>query len=262
MRKLLVANWKENPKTEREAIALFASAVKAQTSKNVQTVICPPFVYLEKLADIARTLKGRNRIALGAQDVFWEKEGPYTGEISPIMLKNLGVEYAIVGHSERRRFMGETDEMVNKKVKCTLAGGLRVILCVGEELSVRKKGNAAARRYVSDRLRNALRGIQNSKVRNLIVTYEPPWAISNGSGVGDNAGSADVRAMALFIKKQVSLLFKSPIANRQSLVLYGGSVNNKNIGDYLQYKEIDGALVGGASLKADEWKKIAHFNKQ
>lgn len=254
MQKLLIANWKENPKTGNDAVALFRAATKMKTSKDAKTVICPPFVYLEKLANVAQVSKGKNRVALGAQDVFWENEGSYTGEISPLMLKNLGVEYVIVGHSERRQWLGETDAMINKKIRAALETGLRVVLCVGESANIRKKGVVAAQNFVKGQLIKDLKDISfdAKKSDRFTVAYEPIWAI----GTGRNANPADARTMAIFIKQQLSFFSKSPIANRQSLVLYGGSVNGNNVGDYIQFDEVDGALVGGASLKTEEWKKI------
>jgi len=251
MRKIFIANWKENPKTEREAVALFRAAATVKTSKDANIVVCPPFVYLEKLAGVARSLKGKNRAALGAQDVFWENEGPYTGEISPAMLKDLGIGYVIIGHSERRR-LGETDEMVNKKIRAAIASGLRAVLCVGESVNIREKGVPAARKFIKNQLAEDLKNIPFDKKTpsRLIVAYEPIWAI----GTGRNAGPADARAMAVFIKKQTYLISRTSYLAFP--VLYGGSVNGENIGGYMQFEEIDGALVGGASLKEDEWKKI------
>jgi triosephosphate isomerase len=250
MQKLLIANWKENPKTEKEAVALFGAAMKAKTSKGIKTIICPPFVYLEKLSSIAQSSKGNHHIAIGAQDVFWENEGPYTGEISPAMLKDAGVGYVIIGHSERRR-LGETDAMVNKKIRAALSAGLRVVLCVGESAEVRKKGIAAAQTFVKNQLAKDLKGISRLMMRDkFIIAYEPIWAI----GTGRNANPDDARIMAIFIKQQLTLAFH--ILGATCKVLYGGSVSGRNIGDYIQYKEVDGALVGGASLKAAEWRKI------
>ncbi len=259
-KKILIANWKEHPKSGREAVKIFGAAMRAKTPKNIKTVVCPPFVYLEKCASTAvRRPNAKGRAALGAQDVFWKDEGPYTGEVGPAMLRALGVAYVIIGHSERRRWLGETDAMVNKKIGAALGAGLRVVLCVGEPAGVRKKGIAAAQKFVKDQLAKDLRGISSDKkiARRVVVAYEPIWAI----GTGDSADPADVRAMAVFIKKQLSFLFKSPAASRRSFVLYGGSVNGKNIADYLQYEAVDGALVGGASLKADEWKKMVEAIK-
>ncbi len=232
MKKLLVANWKMNPATEREAVVL----ARASDRKNV--VICPPLVYVS-------SVKGQvSKAKVGAQDVFCEEKGAYTGEISPAMLKNLGVKYVIIGHSERRKWLHETDEMINKKIKAALKAGLKVILCVGEPWPVRKKGLAAAKQFVKAQLKKDLKFLHsNSYILNsrLIVAYEPIWAI--GTGRADKP--ADAVEMSKFIKN----LLRVP-------VLYGGSVDGKNAENFLKYKEINGALVGGASLKAGEFNKI------
>jgi triosephosphate isomerase len=256
MSKLIVFNWKENPRTAREAERIFA-AVKntAKRAKDNEVVVCPPLVYL---GSFSPSLRGKI-LSLGAQNVFWENGGAYTGEISADMLKQFGVRYVIIGHSERRRFLGETDEMVNKKVRAALAAGLRVILCVGEPSAVRNKGVAAAKRYIKNQLTKDLQNIVNCsptgasakagklKIENLVVAYEPIWAI----GTGKNATADDAREMAIFIKDTIRSAY-----SLLSRVLYGGSVSGKNAADYINCTEIDGVLVGGASLKADEVGKI------
>lgn len=252
MQKLIVFNWKENPQTVREAKQIFAVATRATThsrNKN-KVVICPPSMYLGSFF----SEKNRGSVLLGAQNVFWENEGAYTGEIGSGMLMKLGVRYVVVGHSERRRHLHETDEMVNKKVCASLASGLRVILCVGEPLAVRKKGIVAAKRYVKEQLKKDLKNIRNSKldIRNLVIAYEPIWAI----GTGKNATSEDAREMAVFIKDEASSLLRSPKGTSSLRILYGGSVSGKNVIDYVSCNEIDGVLVGGASLKAKEVRKI------
>jgi triosephosphate isomerase len=250
MDKLLIANWKENPGTEKEALALLRAVLKIKTKKDIQTVICPPFIYLEKCAGIAAAARGKDRPALGAQDVFWEDKGPYTGEVGPAMLKALGVQYVIIGHSERRQWLGETDAMINRKIRAALGAGLHIVLCVGESGEVRKKGVAAAQKFVKSQLDKDFKGISRATAGDkLIIAYEPIWAI----GAGRPASPEDAVLMARFIKK--SLVSKLRIAGLR--VLYGGSVNSGNIADFVQYREVDGALVGGASLSAGEWKKMA-----
>ncbi len=239
MQKLVVANWKENPKTEKQALALFRAVAKVKPANGVEVVICPPFIYLERIADVRRCEKKRH-IVLGAQDVFWQEKGEFTSEVGPQMLKSLGVRYVIVGHSERRKWLKETDAMINKKVKRALRDGLRVILCVGESLSIRKKGIAAARKFVEGQLKKDLVGVPRARLSYVAVAYEPIWAI----GTGRNARPEDAAFMADAIKK---------FAPR---MLYGGSVDSKNIADYVQYNQISGVLIGGASLKAGEFKKI------
>jgi triosephosphate isomerase len=244
-KKMIVANWKENPASTGSALRLFkAVAVAATQKKNVTVVICPPYIFLEEIVRVYRRLRGgKTNLAIGAEDVFWEEKGPFTGAVGPKMLAALGVRYVIVGHSERRKWYKETDAMVNKKVKLAVRDGLAVILCVGESLAVRKKGAATAEAFVKKQLKEDLQGVRQG---NIIIAYEPIWAI----GTGRNDSPEDAAAMARCIKKAVEKTFK------KVKVLYGGSVNGVNARDYIQLKDIDGALVGGASLKADEFKKI------
>ena len=234
--KLLIANWKMNPQTEQQAIRL----ARAEDQKGI--VICPPFPFLDGV-------KGKLKKAeLGAQDLFWEDPpggGPYTGEVSVLMLKRLGARYVIIGHSERRRWLGETDEMINRKVLSAARGGLKVILCVGEPLSVRKKGLNAAKQFVKSQLRKNLKSVRSP----VIVAYEPIWAI--GTGKPDHP--EDTLKMVRFIRE---------VAGFSRRVLYGGSVTSQNVKSFLCYKEIYGALVGGASLKAQEFRKIITIVKK
>ncbi len=225
----------------------------AEKSQNkAKIIIVPSFVYLSEIAGLLK----RTKVKLGAQDVFWENSGTYTGEISSKMLKNLGVEYVIVGHSERRKFLDETDEMINKKVLAALKAGLKVILCIGEieRTTNNKQLTTQEKNFVKKQLEKDLKGIKKllgvgrkSLVSNLAIAYEPVWAI----GAGRSDTPEDAAEMIKFIK--------SLIVNHFSLitpVLYGGSVDSKNIKNFIQYKEIDGVLVGHASLKRGEIKKI------
>ncbi|MBI2514820.1 triose-phosphate isomerase [Candidatus Wolfebacteria bacterium] len=254
MRKLIVFNWKMGPPSLAQAKRLLTHNLQQTIkNKNGEIVICPPFIYLSGLSSV---VSRQSLVKLGAQDVFWENRGAYTGEISPAMLKNSKVDYVIVGHSERRRHLGETDEMINKKVLAALRAGFKVILCVGEPArELRIKNNElrmkAAKNYVKNQLERDLRGIHNSKfiIRNsLIVAYEPIWAI----GTGVPAEPENVREMIQFIKKLLITNYHLLIPK----VLYGGSVDSRNIADFLKYPEIDGALVGGASLKSAEVRDI------
>jgi triosephosphate isomerase (TIM) len=248
LQKLIAGNWKEHPKTEAQALALFKAVAKGKRPHGVEAVICPPFVYLEGIAREFKKMPraAKARLALGAQDVFWEEQGAFTSEVGPKMLRSLGVRYVILGHSERRKFAKETDAMINKKIALALRDGLKVILCVGEPPAVRRKGIAAARAFVRGQLLKDLKGIA-PKSGAIAIAYEPIWAI----GTGKNDLPEDARAMAAFIKSLLKL--RKHIKVR---FLYGGSVNGANAGDYVQLEEIDGALVGGASLKAEEFKKI------
>jgi len=249
MRKLLAANWKENPKSEKAALELFKRTSRGFAGKNISIVICPPFLFLEKIADEFRRGRLGKNVLLGAQDIFWEEQGPYTSEIGPKMLKALGLRYVIVGHSERRTWMHETDAMINKKIKLALRDGLDVILCVGEPFAVRKKGVSAAAAFITAQLKKDLAGISRSayKKGSVTVAYEPIWAIGSGRA----AKPDDIVAASAHIKRA---LREKGFA--KALVLYGGSVTSKNVADFVQLDEIGGALIGGASLKADEFRKM------
>lgn len=235
--KLIVANWKMNPLTVTEAARL----ARAEDKRGV--VIAPPAPFLAGVHDVLVRAK------LGAQDVFFEMKGAYTGAVAPAMLTSLGVRYVIIGHSERRA-QGESDAMVKKKVQLALAKHLTVILCVGEPWSVRKKGMAAAKRFIARQLRMALKGVIRSPLRTarLIIAYEPVWAI--GTGKADHPLAA--AAIATFIKKLLATRYVLHTAR----VLYGGSVTPHNAAAFLREKSIDGALVGGASLRPRDFMKI------
>ncbi|HEX4103926.1 MAG TPA: triose-phosphate isomerase [Candidatus Paceibacterota bacterium] len=246
MSKLLAANWKENPKTEKDALKLFREVGRAADDK-VQVVLCPPFIYLDELAHAFKKIACKKHLALGAQDAFWQEKGPFTSEVGPRMLKALGARYVIIGHSERRKWAKETDAIINKKIKLARADGLKVILCVGEPLAVRKKGIPAAQKFVAAQLSKDFAGLKPRDRAHIIVAYEPIWAI----GTGRYDEPEDARGMAEFIKRK--------LGKPAPIVLYGGSVTSKNVADYVQYSSIDGALVGGASLKAAEFKKIINI---
>ncbi len=258
-KKLIVGNWKMNPPTYKEAEEL-AQAVIKSSPKKVDVVLCPPFVWLE---GIKHQVSG---IKLGAQDVFWEEAGAFTGEVSAAMLKNSNVDYVIVGHSERRHNLAETDAMVNKKVLAALKAGLHVILCVGESKEVRRKGIPAAKRFVERQLREDLSGINfppkadpplaenlKPKTFNLSIAYEPVWAISGGDTTHAADDPKNAVEMIHFIKSLLPTTYYLPPTVR---VLYGGSVNAKNAASFLRQPEIGGALVGGASLKPREFLGI------
>ena len=251
MKKLIVANWKMNPLSPKEAETLFSAIPnsKFQIPNSLELIICPPFIYLETLSRLLKSKNHKLKAKLGAQDCFWENPpagGAYTGEISPLMLKNLGVEYVIVGHSERRNYLGETDEMVDKKIKAVLKAKLKPILCIGETEKERKEGKTF--QVLKRQLNGALINSSTHQLINLITAYEPVWAI----GTGNYCQPKEAVEMIKFIKKVLNSKFY--ILN--SKVLYGGSVDSKNIADYLKYPEIEGALVGGASIKINEFQKI------
>lgn len=244
-KKLIIFNWKSNPHNAASALKLARKVENAiPAKKNIEIVIAPPFLFLEDVGKIIKKAK------LGAQDAFWGDVGPYTGEISWHQEKHLKVKYVIVGHSERRKFLNETDKMINKKVLAALKAGLKIILCVGENLSIRKRGKKAVENFIKSQLQKDLKGLSGvkSQMSNVIVAYEPIWAI----GAGHSDTPRDAYNMIQFIKKTLNSKFS--ILNPR--VLYGGSISGKNIKDFVQYKEIDGFLVGNASLKQKEFDRI------
>ena len=242
--KLIAANWKMNPASLKEAVRLAGSC----DGKGV--IIIPPFVFLSAVGGILK------KAELGAQNVFSEDDGAWTGEISLRQLNGLGVQHVIIGHSERRK-LGEDDKLIGQKVFAALKHDFRIILCVGEHWDVRKKGKQAAYNFVKKQLVADLAGIRHSKFKvqnsRLIVAYEPIWAI----GTGKNDDPEDAAEMAFFIKEILATRFSLLTAK----VLYGGSVTARNASGFLGRPEIDGVLVGGASLRAGEFKRIITAGK-
>lgn len=219
---------------------ILAGTKKAMSRTEI--VICPPFVWL---TDFSHKIK--KGVEWGAQDVFWENEGAYTGEISPKMLKNSGVNYVIVGHSERREHLGETDEVIKKKVKAALALGLKVILCVGE----RDRSEPDFQDFVKNELQADLAGLSARLAKNLLIAYEPLWAV----GTGNAAEPDDIFEMATYIRRSVfDILGKH--AAYETPILYGGSVDENNAAAFLRARGVNGLLVGGASLEAKEFTGI------
>lgn len=250
--KTIIANWKMNPVTADHARDLLGEVWKESKHvlSHVQLIVAPPFLYLPGLAH--EYARHGEHIGFAAQDVFWEETGAYTGEVSPLMVKSLPAEYAIIGHSERRIHLKESDAMIQKKVDAALRAGLKVVLCVGEPT---RKGKSAqwAKNYVKRQLQKdlahtqMLRGISNG-ARDIMVAYEPVWAI--GTGLSDTP--KDALEMTLFIKDLLTAKF----GLHGVRVLYGGSVSDENAASFLGVDEIDGALVGGASLKPEEFGRI------
>ena len=249
-KKLIIMNWKMSPSTLREAKGLISILKTKHLIPNTEIVVCPPFEYLSDVAGLIN----KTKIKLGGQNVFYKDRGAYTGEISPKMLKNLGVKYVIIGHSERRA-MGETDGIINKKVIAALKDGLKVILCVGEQARGKAQGaKREAEKTIKEQLQKDLKGIGNWKLEigNLAIAYEPIWAISSNKNAEQDTPK-DAAEMSKFIKKYL----KSYFLNLKSApVLYGGSVNSKNVLDFIKQKEINGALVGHASVDKKELTKI------
>ncbi|HLR34322.1 MAG TPA: triose-phosphate isomerase [Tissierellales bacterium] len=244
---MIAGNWKMN-KTLDEALELVKDIKNEERDKDVEAVLCIPYV---NLTEVKKLIEDTD-IKLGAQNVHWEDSGAYTGEISPLMLKNIGVEYVIIGHSERRQYFNETDEIVNKKVKAVLNHGLKPILCVGETLAEREKG--IEEDIVGEQIKNALEGISEEDASNIVIAYEPIWAI----GTGKTASSKDANTMLGFIRNILGDIYNKDLKNNIR-ILYGGSVKPANIKELMAEDEIDGALVGGASLKKDDFLSLINY---
>jgi len=250
---IIAGNWKMN-KTTPEAVELVTKIksgleLPAGCQAKLPTiVVCPPFT---ALGDVARVLKD-SAIKLGAQDMFWEEEGAYTGVISAKMLISSGCQFVILGHSERRIYFTETDVNVNRKIKRAISSGLCPIVCCGEKLDEREKGKAEV--IVERQIRGAFKDINEGDVVKCVIAYEPVWAI----GTGKTATPGQAQEMHQFIRGIFSKLYSPRISSSLS-ILYGGSVKPENIKELMEAKDINGALVGGASLKPDSFLKIIKY---
>jgi len=251
-RPILAGNWKMHH-THLDAIQVvqkLSYQVDPKTYDDVDVVVCPTFTALRS---VQTTLEAdRIPIQLGAQDVHWEEHGAFTGEVSPTMLEKLNVAYVIVGHSERRELFGETDDNVNKKVQAVLAHGMTPILCVGETLDEREAGQTQAK--VTGQVRAGLAGVKAEVAATVVLAYEPIWAI----GTGKNATSEDANETIGQIRAEVREMFGAGTAS-EIRIQYGGSVKPGNIGELMEMPEIDGALVGGASLDPDDFARIIRY---
>jgi len=248
---IIAGNWKMNTTVE-EAIKLVKDMQDGlDKSKGVESLLCPPFV---SLTEVSKLISGSS-IKLGAQNLYFEEKGAYTGEISPLMLAGL-CEYVILGHSERRQYFGETDEIVNKKIKAALKAGLKPILCVGEKLEENEAGKTEE--VITRQVKGGLDGVAASE--GLVIAYEPIWAI----GTGKAATAEQANTTIGLIRRTVSQLYGEQFAQAMR-IQYGGSATSANIVELMSQPEIDGALVGGASLKATEFlsmvEKTANMNK-
>ncbi|WP_026369281.1 triose-phosphate isomerase [Kallotenue papyrolyticum] len=247
---LLAGNWKMH-KTVAEAVELVEAllqSIEQGYSTDREVVICPPFTALYPLAP----LLAESVIALGAQNMYPADQGAFTGEISPLMLKEVGCRYVILGHSERRQLFGESDTLINRKVRAAVGHGLTPILCVGETKPQRDAGQAET--VTLAQLRAGLEGLSAEQLRGVVVAYEPVWAI----GTGDTATPADAQAMHAAIRAALAEGWGATVAEAVR-VLYGGSVKPDNIDALMAQPDIDGALVGGASLVADQFVRIVNF---
>ena len=246
-RKVIAGNWKMNmlPNEAINFIDEFAPMVK---NTKHEVILCVPYT------DLFYTLlnvQGTN-IKIGAQNMHWEEKGAYTGEVSGQMLKSIGVEYVIIGHSERRQYFAETDETVNKKIKSALAAQLKPIVCVGETLEQRESG--VTEQIITNQVEKAFEGIAATELDKIIIAYEPIWAI----GTGKTATKEDANTTIMQIRKKLAEMYGQKEANGV-IIQYGGSVKSSNAKELFTMSDIDGGLVGGASLKPDEFSKIVNY---
>ena len=246
----MAGNWKMN-KTVKEAIDLVRE-LKAAISgvKGVEVAVAPPFTALYA---VRKELEG-SAIRLAAQNLYWEEKGAFTGEISPLMLKEVGCHYVIIGHSERRQFFGETDETVNRRIKAALTQGLEVIFCIGETLKEREEGKTFS--VIERQLEGGLKGLGDKEIRNMVIAYEPVWAI----GTGKTATPEQAEEVHRFIRAKIEKLYSRGVSELIR-IQYGGSVTPENIKGLMNQANIDGALVGGASLKVESFSKIVRFKE-
>ena len=246
-KKVIAGNWKMNmlPNEAIEFIEKLAPLVKDTEN---EVILCVPYT---DLFYALLTAQGTN-IKIGAQNMHFEEKGAYTGEVSGKMLKSINVEYVIIGHSERRQYFAETDETVNKKVKAAFENGLKPIVCVGETLEQREEGKAFD--VITEQTKLALEGLKEEQVENTIIAYEPIWAI----GTGKTATKEDANDAIKKIREKIVEIYGQKVADRV-IIQYGGSVKSTNAKELFEMSDIDGGLVGGASLKPDEFSKIVNF---
>ena len=250
MRKPIIAgNWKMNM-TPSQAKELVTELIPLVKDAACDVVVCPPYV---DIALVAELVKGTN-IQVGAQNIHWAEKGAFTGEISAAMLKEAGAAYAIIGHSERRQYFGETDETVNSRTKAALAAGIVPIICVGESLAQREHGETDA--VVSGQVKADLEGIPGEAVAGLVIAYEPIWAIGTGKTATDEQANETIG----LIRKTIASLYGQAVAD-QVRIQYGGSMNPKNVKGLMAQAQIDGGLIGGASLKAPDFAQVVNYDK-
>ena len=246
-KKVIAGNWKMNMLPDA-AIRFIDELIPLAKNTENEVVLCVPYTDL-----FYSLLAAQNtNIKIGAQNMHWEENGAYTGEVSGRMLKSIGVEYVIIGHSERRQYFAETDETVNKKIKSAFKYGLKPIVCVGETLAQREEGKAIE--IVTNQIEKALEELTENQAENTIIAYEPIWAI----GTGKTATKEDANEMTKAIREKISYLYGQMVADRV-IIQYGGSVKSSNAKELFSMSDIDGGLVGGASLDATEFAKIVNY---
>lgn len=253
MRKRIVAgNWKMN-KTYEEAVALVSEVVnmvKDEVTGNTEVVLCPPFVYLTTLKQY---IPAGGRISLGAQNCHEKASGAYTGEVAASMLQSIGVEYVILGHSERREYFGETNAQLAAKVDAALANGLKPIFCCGESLDMRENGDYIG--FVKAQIAESLFHLSAEQFANIVIAYEPIWAI----GTGLTASSQQAQDMHLALRQHLASQYGEEVAQNTS-ILYGGSANAQNAAELFSQPDVDGGLIGGASLKSRDFTTVVKAN--
>lgn len=243
---VIIANWKQNPETLPQARTLFRGIKTAATKlRGVETIVCPPYIYLSELSKKTKSSK----LALGAQDVSPWEGGAHTGDISPSMLVKMGVKTVIIGHSERRE-EGESDEIINTKIKTALKYNLRIVLCVGEKV---RDTDGEYFSHIRKQIERALKGVARTKIPNIIIAYEPIWAIGSQARRADTPES--FIEMSIFIRKVLNERYGKSYAMK-TVILYGGSVDEKNAESFLIHREVAGFLVGRASLDSEKFKQI------
>ncbi len=248
-KKVIAGNWKMNM-LPNEAMAFIEELAPLVKDTKNEVILCVPYTDLFYALLTAQD----TNIKIGAQNMHFEETGAYTGEVSGKMLKSINVEYVIIGHSERRQYFNETDESVNKKVKASFKYGLKPIVCVGETLEQRENGKTIE--IITNQTKLALEGLEKEQVENTIIAYEPIWAI----GTGKTATKEDANESIKSIRNKISEIYGQETANRV-IIQYGGSVKSGNSKELFEMSDIDGGLVGGASLKAEEFSKIVNFDK-
>ncbi len=238
-------------KTVGEAVDLVRELKTALSGvKGVEVAVAPPFTALYA---VCKELEG-SPIRLAAQNLYWEEKGAFTGEISPIMLKEVGCHYVIIGHSERRQFFGETDETVNRRIRAALPHALKVIFCIGETLQEREGRKTFS--VIEKQIGGGLKGLGDQDIRNIVIAYEPVWAI----GTGKTASPEQAEEVHRFIRDKLEKLYSGTVSE-EIRIQYGGSVTPENIEGLMKQPDIDGALVGGASLKAESFSRIVRFRE-
>jgi len=253
-KKTIIANWKMNPQTwaEAEQILDFVNDyLESRNEKELSLIFCPPFIFLEEVGKVLKTSHFEHQAELGAQDIFWEDKGADTGEVSGPMLNKLGVKYVVIGHSERRWKLGETDTIVNKKLKAVLRNEMIPVVCLGERVR-----DDNFKEFLKNQTENTFAGLNHDELEKCMIAYEPVWAISSNPGA-----KPDTPESALESIKVIRDFLDTKYGILDIIYLYGGSVTSKNVADFIGQKEINGVLVGGASVNKEEFVKILSLVK-